>query len=163
MTKKGWLTIATFLLLSLGAIALLIYSLSQSNLEKTISVESEGITTETLTVKGLALHPGEQQEYTVVFEGELDGDFTVSLDYRETRNGGMKPFVAAILRTGGSVVYEGTLAELLNSDRVITFDARLSPDDPLTLSLCYQMPSHIGNEAQGTFAEFDITVTVERK
>ena len=163
MTRKIWLTTSAFLLMLVAAIYLIAYNLSQSELQKTISIKGDGVTTDRIEVRQLLLHPGETQEYTVTFKSELEGEFAISLDYCETRDGGMKPYVNAVISSGDRVLFNGALETLLQKNRTVHFDAELNPKDPLTITLCYSMPENIGNEAQATFAEFDIIVTVERK
>ena len=162
--KKGLLMLAAFLLMILAAVSLLLYANhTQNDLEEKIEIESEGVTKNTLSVKELTLHPSESKVYTVVLKSELEGDFDVKMDYRETKDGGMKPYVNVLIRAGAQVLYEGTLTDLLDKDHLITFDVSIHADDPLTLTICYSMPESIGNEAQDTFAEFDIQTTIARK
>ena len=150
-------------LILLGIMAVMLTVLmdfAHDDFKENVKVNRNGATMETLTVRGLKLNPTEKKEYEVNLTCLASGGFDIFLDYEEKQNGGMKPFVNVTVKSDGNVVYEGTLTELLDTDKVIEFDGELKAKEPLVVTICYEMPYDVGNEAQGTSADFDIHLKI---
>ena len=77
-----------------------------------ITVKENGVTESILEVRDLKLNPTESMEYDVNLLCDASGMYHISLDYNETEDGGMKPFVDVTVKVGGEQVYEGKLEEL---------------------------------------------------
>ena len=74
----------------------------------------------------------------------------------------MKHCVDVTVKSDGEVVYKGNLVELIDGKKTIEFDGELYAEDPVVITVCYEMPRNVGNEAQGTFADFDIRLKIEK-
>lgn len=153
-------------LLLLGAISVtLVFFLwkAEENFPKNIRVRQDGITEDILPVRDLHLNPTESKEYSVDLVCDASGAYYITLDYEELENGGMKHFVNVTVKADNEVIYEGPLAALLDSDKILQFEGNLFATKPLTVSICYLMPYEVGNEAQGTYADFDVHIKIEKK
>ena len=152
-------------LLVIGAMAvmlILFIDKAHDDFKEDVKVNAEGVTLETLTVKDLKLTPNESKEYTVNLTCAASGSYYISLDYEEIKDGGMKSFVDVIVKCDEAEVYNGSLTELLDNGRIIKFEDELHATEPLVVSICYKMPYNIGNEAQGTYADFKIDLKIEK-
>ena len=155
--------IAAFVLLGIFAFALAIFiQWAHERFEDGITVTENGVTEAVLKVRDLKLHPAESKEYTVNLRCEASGSYFIYLDYNETADGGMKGFVNVTVKYNGEAVYEGSLSSLLDSEEIIEFEGVLEADDPQLLLINYEMPRDIGNEAQGTFSDFDIQLKIKK-
>ncbi len=150
-------------LLGIIAVMLIVFvEQAHDDFEKGITVSAEGVTTETLEVRDLTLNPTETREYEVNLTCPASGSFDISLVFEEVIDGGMKQFVDVTVSLGDTEVYRGRLSELIASGTAVSFEGELLAEEPLVLSVSYTMPRDVGNEAQGTYAEFDVHLTVEK-
>lgn len=155
--------IVSLLLLGIMAVSLIVFlGKAKEDFPKNITVSENGITESVLTVRDLKLNPTESKEYNVNLVCAASGSYHIYLDYEEKEDGGMKPFIDVIVKFDNAVVYEGELAALLNTGEVIQFEGELHKAEPLVVSICYVMPYDVGNEAQGTYADFDIHLKIEK-
>ena len=130
--------------------------------KETVTVNSDGVTEETLTVRGLSLVPGQEQEYEVGLRCMASGSYFISFQFIEKVDGGMKEFIYLTITSGDTTVYSGELAALIDTQVRVGFDGYLNADDPLKITINYKMPIDIGNEARNTFADFDINLKIEK-
>jgi hypothetical protein len=130
--------------------------------QEKITVDADGVTETTLEVRDLALIPTQKSEYSVNLVCAASGGYFVYLDFTEEKDGGMKPFVVVTVSCDGKQVYSGRLNELLDSDYIIEFEAELEAKEPRVISFKYEMPYETGNEAQGTYADFNIKLTIKK-
>ena len=128
-----------------------------------IVVNEDGVTESIIPVRDLMLVPTETKEYSVDFFCAASGTYEFDVSYVETEDGGMKSFVNVTLTFDDEVIYHGPLAELLDTDKVIEFDGYLNDDDPVRVLFAYEMPYEIGNEAQGTWSDFNIVFAIKKK
>ena len=162
-TKSLNILIVAFCLLGIIAIMLIAFlEQAHEDFPNNITVSSEGTTETVLEVRDLQLTPTEKKEYAVNLVCDASGDYDISLDYQETRDGGMKPFVNVMVKCADTVVYEGKLSDLLDGSAVVEFAGTLEAKDPLVVTISYEMPYEIGNEAQGTSADFDVVLKIEK-
>ena len=155
--------IASFVLIGIFAVMLIVFiDYAKDNFGNNITVSSEGVTESTLSVRNLRLNPSESKEYSINLVCEASGGFDVTLDFVEKADGGMKPFVNVTVKCDGELLYEGSLTALLDGDEVIVFEAELHATEPRVISICYSMPRSIGNEAQGTYSDFDLYLKVKK-
>ena len=155
--------IASFVLIGLFAVMLIVFlDYAKDGFADSITVSSEGRTESTLPVRNLRLNPSESKEYSINLVCAASGGFDVTIDFVEKADGGMKPFVNVTVKCDGELLYEGSLTALLDGDEVIVFEAELHATEPRVISVCYSMPYNIGNEAQGTYSDFDLYVMVEK-
>lgn len=128
-----------------------------------IVVTEDGVTETIVPVRDLMLVPTETKEYSVDFYCAASGTYEFDVSYNEIEDGGMKNFVNVTLTFDDEAIYQGPLAELLDTDKVIEFDGYLNDDDPVRVLFSYEMPYEIGNEAQGTWSDFNILFAIKKK
>lgn len=165
MKSKGInLLIVSLLLLGMLGISMIVFvEDAHDEFKQAVQVNEEGVTKETVTVNDLMLNPTEKKEYEILLTCPASGTFDLSLDYEEKKNGGMKPFVRVTITCEDAILFEGTLAELLDGDHAVSVQCELEAEKALALHICYEMPYEVGNEAQGTFADFEIHLTIEKR
>ena len=155
--------IVAFLLFCVMSTILIAFIINaHDTFDEKIKVRADGVTESVMTVRDLHLSPTESKEYTVDMVCEASGSYHIYLDYVELTDGGMKPFVRVTVSYGDTVAYEGTLAELIDTDAVVCFETELTADDPVPITVRYEMPREVGNEAQGTYAGFDVNIKIEK-
>ena len=153
---------AMILIIVFSVMLAVFLAMAHDEFDDNITVTVDGVTEKTLKVRDLRLSPTEKKEYVVGVFCSASGGYDISLTYVETLDGGMKPFVNVWVECEGVRVYEGTLVDLLDGGTVIRFAGELEAKDPLPITFCYEMPYEIGNEAQGTSADFDIKLKIEK-
>lgn len=155
--------IISFLVIAAFSIMLIIYvGTAKSDFSENIKVSQDGVTEDILAVRDLRLAPTESKEYSVNLVCAASGTFAFDLKYVEKTDGGLKPFVNVTITVNSEIVYQGTLENLINNGLTVSFKGELHAKEPLVLTFHYEMPREIGNEAQGTFSDFDIHVKVEK-
>ena len=157
--------IVGFVLLSLMATALIFFlEDAKQRFPEDIEVKENGVTEGIMEVRDLKLHPSESREYSVNLYCEASGSYYIDLDFEETADGGLKPFIRVLVSADGMPVYSGELTELLDGEGKISFEGELlsKDDEPYVISVQYLMPYDVGNEAQGTYADFDVHITIKK-
>ena len=144
------------------AIAMFLYD-AHEEFDDRIEVSENGVTQQTMKMRNLKLVPTESKEYFVDFYCAASGTYEFDVQYEETADGGMKNFVNVAVTFDDEVIYRGTLAELLDADTVIEFDGYLNDDEPVRVLFSYEMPYETGNEAQGTWSDFNINFEIKKK
>jgi hypothetical protein len=135
----------------------------KQDFEDNIKVSEDGVTESVQQVRDLKLNPTESKEYRVDLVCAASGSYYIYIDYEEKEDGGMKPFVEVTVKLGDEVVYEGSLAMLLEDGcEPIQLEGELHAEEPLPITVCYLMPREVGNEAQGTYADFDLHLKIEK-
>ena len=131
---------------------------------KDVTVSANGVTEKLLNVRNMTLLPTDKREYSVNFYCAASGLYDMEIDYIEKKDGGMKSHVNVSILFDGDVVYSGRLSELLDKERdpIVKFDGQLHETKPMTVTFVYEMPGEVGNEAQGTWSDFDIRFTVSK-
>lgn len=156
--------IVALLLLAVMSVVLIVFvEHAHDRFKENITVSADGVTESVQVVRDLKLSPTETKEYSVNLVCEASGDYYISIDYTEKQDGGMKSFVNVTVSLGEEVMYEGSLIELLDADKVIDFEGTLEADDPLPVTIRYEMPYDVGNEAQGTTADFKVKFSIKKK
>ncbi len=154
-------------MIAMGLIAVMAISLiffvktDVPKLSETVTVSSDGVAEEALTVQSLTINPGETRECYVFLRSAMDGKFKANLTFEELNDGGLKSYVNVELFLNDQSVYDGSLTDLLLGTPV-TFNTDLDATDHTLLKITYKMPVETGNEAQGTTASFDIRLKIEK-
>ncbi len=157
------LIVSLLLLAAISVVFIVFIEYAHDKFGDDITVSENGVTESIKAVRDLRLNPTETKEYTVNLVCEASGDYYITLDYTEKQDGGMKSFVNITVSLGEEVVYKGPIAELLNTEKVVEFEGTLEADTPLPVTICYEMPHDVGNEAQGTTADFNVKFSVKKK
>jgi hypothetical protein len=163
--KQIRVNVLIFGLLIVGAMAvvLLVFLIkAKEEFPDHITVSQDGVTESILPVRNLKLHPSESKEYSVNLVCAASGGYHIYLDFEETQDGGMKHFVNVSVSVGGELTYEGSLLGLLDGDEVVYFERELYEVEPQVITISYLMPHEIGNEAQGTYADFDVHLKIKK-
>lgn len=156
------LIVATIVLTAMSIMLLLFLNDAHNTFEGDITVNEYGVTETVIPIRDLTLTPGDQKDYDVNVYCKATGSYHVSIDVIEDKDGGMKKFVNVKILSDGAQIYEGALTELIDDDLIIIFDAELDDSRPTVLTFIYEMPLDTGNEAQGTFSDFDIQVNINK-
>ena len=155
--------VISMLVLTMMAVMLVVFiDKAHDDFHDSITVTKEGVTEKTLTVSDLMLNPTEKRTYEVSMTCPASGTFDVTLDYTETVNGGLKHFVNVEIYGNEELIYDGNLLELLDTDKIVEFQTELHATNPTVIKFVYEMPYETGNEAQSTYADFDIDVTITK-
>lgn len=155
--------IVGFIVLAMMAVGLFVFiEYAHDVFPENITVSAEGKTTTTLPIRDLHLIPAETKEYSVNLVCEASGDYNVILEFNEEKDGGMKGFVNVTVSCDGESIFEGSLVELFEKGKTLEFIRTIEADDPTVITFSYSMPREIGNEAQGTFADFNVLLTIDK-
>lgn len=157
------LIVALCILAVMGGLLAAYTQLAHEDFEENITVSKEGRTTSTVEVNNLVLYPATSRTYTVHLRCKASGTYHISLSYEEKNNGGLKPFVNVTVKAGGQTQWSGTLEDLLAGNATPTFSGELQEKDSFDVQIIYEMPGEVGNEAQDTFADFDVHFTIEKE
>ena len=157
------LIVALLLLAALSVTIIVFLNDAHEKFPESITVSEDGVTEKIGKVRDLKLIPTASKEYSVDFFCAASGEYEFEIEYDEIEDGGMKSFVDVTVCLDGKAVYEGPLRELLDTDKVVEFDGTLEEEDPLPVTIRYTMPHYVGNEAQGTTADFNVKFIIEKK
>ena len=69
---------------------------------------------------------------------------------------------SGLVKVNGEAVYTGKLASLIDKNEIVSFDETLWANNPQTMTVVYTMPYETGDEAQGTTADFDIHLKIQK-
>ena len=156
------LIVASILFILLSIMLLLYLDNAHKTFEGDIEVNEFGVTETVIPVRDLTLTPGDTKNYDVNLFCKATGSYHVTIDFIEDEDGHMKHFVNVVVLADDEQVYEGPLTELIDEKPTIIFDAVLDESEPTVLTFIYEMPVETGNEAQGTFSNFDIRVNIKK-
>ena len=157
------LIVALILIAAFAVVLIFFIENAHQKFEGGITVKADGVTESIIPVRDLQLNPTDQKQYEINLVCEASGDYYVSLDFEQTENGGMNPYVNVAVKSDGTEVFSGKLTELLDDDKIIQFEGRLYATEPLVITVIYEMPETVGNEAQGTYTDFDIHLEIVKK
>lgn len=131
----------------------------QNDFPKEITVEVNGTTTSLLKIGEFNLKPGEDREYVVNLKSKVSGDYKINLDFTEITYSELKRFINVGIIVRDDESYYRTLSELLDSEEKIEFMSSLKWDVATRILIRFHMPIEVGNEAQGTVADFNVVLT----
>lgn len=153
--------IALCMLIIVGA-CLSAYFVTHLDRREIVHIALDEETEETVSFEDLSLIPGEKTSYTVSIYGDVKGECDVFLSFRadtavmEEKNT-LDEFLYVQIAEGDSILYDEPLEGLINNGSLI-LKKLLEPNEKVDLTVCYYLPSDIGNEAQG--AKTSITLAV---
>jgi hypothetical protein len=124
-------------------------------------IRSNGITEKVFEVTDLSLIPTESKDYEIELVSVLECEFIITLDYIQTTDGGLGEFVDVIIKVSDEVYYEGKLDDLFNTDSVL-LKLYFESSETKTILITYKMDESVGNEAKGTFSDFEIKLIAKR-
>ena len=156
--------IVALLVIGAMAVTLIVFIMdAKESFPEDITVVEDGVTETILPVRDLMLNPTESREYSVNLFCKASGGYHVYLDFEETEDGGMKPFVDVTVKVDGELLYEGKLDALLAPDaKTVDCEVELYAEEARVFTVTYTMPRDVGNEAQGTYSDFDLSLKIEK-
>lgn len=119
-----------------------------------VTISEDGVVSEVLAFDSLTMIPGESVGYTVDIESALNSDFIITLDFINTKSGGLEEYVMVEADINGDKRTFSMLTLFEGLD--IVYNAELFQTN--SLDLRFYMPDTVGNEAQGKFVKFDINL-----
>ena len=150
-----------FLICGLVIVGFVIYAIINAFGAKDVQFDAEGVT-ETFSVEGLALVPGEERTFTYTLKCKDSGRYGVGIEVKEKKDGGLKSFVNVVVRLDGEVILRGKLSDLMNTSETLLSDHTFGRES-VELSVTYSMPESVGNEAMKTYSDFDMTLVLSEK
>ena len=109
------------------------------------------------------INPGEQQEFLLRLSPKRRGAYEVELGFREIENNGLKELLSVRIFMNEETVFDGTMAELLESEQTVRFECSPADGAPTNVKVVYSMSEEIGNEAMGTWLDFRMLLTARLK
>ena len=120
--------------------------------------------TQTVEFREMLIHPGESLEHTVLITNELEGEYFLSIDFKEYKPeflaNDLQKYVYATVMLGDVVWCRDLLLEDAMGCEFEPIKCTLNSEEPLTLKISYHMLLETGNEAMYTDAFFDVTLNV---
>lgn len=139
--------------MAFGGIAFYGILQTENNLEENVIINIDGDAHETFKAELTGFYPGKSQEYTIMFTGELAEYYKVTIEFvDDKKNSTLEEYLEVTILTPDKKI-EKTLKELLNGGRI---DLGVGATE---IKLIYHMSEQTGNEAQGTTADFYVSVT----
>lgn len=139
--------------MAFGGIAFYGVLQTENNLEENVIVYVDGDTHETFKAELTGFYPGKSQEYTITFNGELTDNYRITVDFIDDKKVcTLEDYLEVTILTSDLKI-EKTLKELLDGDEIELGVVATE------IKFIYHMPEAMGNEAQGTTADFYLSVT----
>ena len=161
-SKSLNILLVSFFLIGIMSVMLITFlGQAHEDFPKNITINADETTESVYAIRNLRLTPAQQEKYVVNLVCAASGRYHIYLEYDETDDGGMKEYVIVTVQSGEQTVYQGPLTTLLDGYEV-AFDGELKSDDPLPVTICYEMPYTVGNEAMGTYVDFDVCIQIEK-
>ena len=126
-----------------------------------VNFDAEGVS-ETVSISGLALAPGDEREYSFDLKCRDSGKYQVSIELLEKADGGLKEFINVRVFLGDELVFSGNLSEVMGDSEVLLKEHTFGRES-VELRIVYDMPLEVGNEAMGKYADFDMTLLLSEK
>lgn len=152
-------------LVALVGVVLTIYVFTRDDDRTVIKMDIADGSTESLAFEHLAMIPGEELEYVLSLDSEINEVYDVTLEFTETEtteDQRLKQFAFVRIEYGNEVICDKLLSAILEDDPIhIPID--LSGIKRQKLTIFYYMPIDVGNEAMGAEAFFDLTLTASNE
>lgn len=136
------------------------YVCSIDNFRKEIKIVKDGTTLDSMEIKSLSLHPGETVDYQVVLNATVSGNYSVTFDFFEKEDGGLKRFIFVLISDGDKNILNKGLSNVFEDGKV-TFNCNIVANKPYVIDVSYLMPENVDNNAMGTTANFLINFSIE--
>ncbi len=107
------------------------------------------------------MNPGSKRKYTVKTELVAGDIYNMQIRFQRTDEGELAEYIALDVKYGGTVIASGRLSDFLNG-KTLEFQFEVSEEKNCAFELIYKMDVEAGNEAQGTFAGFEVTMSITR-
>ena len=147
-------------LIAFGVVLLVSTNKDFDDMKKSVTVSADGVTQETLEIKDLSLVPGDKVEYEISLTITASATYHLTLDFSEEKDGGLKQFVNTTIKLDEKEVSSDKLSAFLSGKKM---DEKLAAEEGqvLSLKIIYDMGIEVGDEAQETYSDFDVALTIE--
>ncbi len=162
LTKN--ILIIALIVLTLGGIALGTWSYISGEKysdEKTIELGGSQTVSEEMEVRIGGFVPGVSADYTLHLKANQGDAFHVALSFKRGDTDALARFLTVAIYQGETLLTEGELTEYLDG-KTTEFDLSFTDTDQLDIRIIYTMHTDVGDEAQGTSADFEILFESER-
>ena len=161
--KAAYVLIIILSVFIIGGIVLGEYVLkSQDDFTKNITLTGEGAVSEDMDFSLEGFYPGYSAKYTIKFGSAAALGYDAAVSFEEDGDCSLSEYVRVKMTLNGNALAEGTLESFLSGDST-SFTLENLDDGGAILVLEYSMPADVGNEAQGTVANFKLSVTAQAK
>ncbi len=127
---------------------------SQNDIQGKTVVAVNGDTNKTLTAELSDFYPGLTKTFEIRLDGSAADDYVVTLNFRHEQGGKLEDYLMVVISTS-EIKIEKTLKELLDGEEI---SLGKNADE---IYISYTMPESVGNESQGTTANFYIDLTAK--
>lgn len=128
--------------------------------EKTITL-ADDVQSEEMKVNLSGIAPGVKATYTLNLQANSGDSFDAVMDFEKTGADSLAPYIAVEILVDGESVGNGSLAELLDGKQ-FNFHIDFDGTTAVEVEIIYSMGLDVGDEAQGTSADFDMILTSTR-
>lgn len=119
---------------------------------------TEGAGGKIVTFSDLTMIPGESSKYCLLLSSEVEDEFEITLHFSEIDDKLLKEFAYVRIENGDELLCDKRLSEVLLGEP-LTCTRKLSNKTEADIRITYYLPEDVGNEAQGTAAEFELMIT----
>ncbi len=156
----GVLLVSFAALILAGLILFVVVTSRQNEFSKSIRLQANGTTEEKMEITGLNFKPGDNREYELTYSCTDGGKYDLTFVFKTTKAGGMEPFISVELENGDRKVTV-PLKDVLEDERGIETTLYFEKKKKESVYLRFSMPIEVGNEAQGTTADFQVIMTAK--
>lgn len=117
-----------------------------------------GTTSGEYTIEELHMKPGESVEYTLKIQADVTGKYALKWHFTTTGACNMQEYVIVEIETEQESIAVQSLHTLLGGEE-IEWETSLTAGEEAQGTLRYVMPLSVGNEAQGTEANFSFSIS----
>lgn len=156
------LMLAAFCIAAMTGMGIILYTQNAKDtfeIGEDVTLRPEGETTITQEVTELSLIPGTSQSYSVEMKCKAENNYAINVAFTETGGSPLRQFTFVEVYLNGGLIGRASLDDLLRGEAFDT-ECKLYADTSAVLELRYDMPLDVGNEAEDSFASFDVTITV---
>ena len=160
MKKFKWIAallifLSVLILIGIGLMAYFMFNPTKGT--EMIRLDLEHDVRKIVDFTDLTLVPGEESKYSLILTSAYEDDYDISLHFSETEDRLLKEYAYVRIECGDEVLCDKRLSEVLDGDP-IAFKHRLSSETDCEVVVSYYLPIEIGNEAEGTAAEFSLMI-----
>lgn len=107
--------------------------------------------------------PGVEKNYKFEFKAEKKGDYSIEVDFEETKTGELKKYLEVVIKVNGEVLCFTDLNKLFNGEKEIKIEEDFIKNEILEFEICYKMPATVGNEAENAEADFNMIIKMAKE
>lgn len=159
----AYVIFATLVILTVLCIILIFWLRSkrgENEMHFTVTIDGQ-LVTNTLDMDKFSLTPGATTEYTLTVNCEEGGRYALKFVFDGTADEALAACVRVEIACGEELLTSATLVQTLAGETlVLTQD--FQTDQGTDFTVRYIMDANVGNETQGTRADFDVLLTAQK-